>query len=163
HARQKRRRLTERHRAQLPAQRIDDAVECLVRHRFPLVATTRQQEAALLLAVVCEPPDERALAYARLAGDAHDAGFATAGRGEGRAQHVELGRPSDEDLGIAAVTRRRDLRTRTVAEPLEDLFGPWTSRRIGGQQAQAQILQVVRKVADERAGRRRRQTLLLDD
>ncbi len=152
------------------AERIDDAVERLVRHALPLVAAARQDDGVggLEEESARELANEGALADPRLPLDEDGDARPLAHVGERALQGRELPFAPDErrDLSLRGGRRyvpRRAARVERFfhVEPAEHLARARPRARIEAEQLDAQGVEIARHGGDERAWRRRLEPLLV--
>jgi hypothetical protein len=150
---------------QVAAERVDQAVERLVRHRLALVAAAGQHHRRALARQLARGPlDEDALAHSGPAVHQHGHRPPLARGGAERvAQHLGMGAAPDQRRVLRArpgrpASRRR---RRAAAQPAQDLVALGPHRRIAAQKIAAQLGQIGRRVGQKLYRRLRLAPLLL--
>jgi hypothetical protein len=166
-ARQERLHLLAREPGQVAAERVDQAVERLVRHRLALVAAPGQHHRAALLGQLARDPlDQHALAHAGAAVHQHGHRLPVAHRGGERlAQHLRVRAPAHQRRRVLRARPRRAARNgrrgQAAAQPAQDRLTVGARGRIAVQEVDAQLRQVDRRLRHQVERRHRLAPLLL--
>jgi hypothetical protein len=149
------------------AERVDDVVERLVRHRLALVAAPAQDDRVVVLdELVGEAAHQRALAHARQPVHEHGDRLALLRLLERHAQRLQVCVAPDEELAVLAGVGGRlgveDGRRCGVARQVaQDLGAAGAAPRVTPQQVAAELIEVVGDAADHLRRRDRLELLLL--